>query len=336
MAELINNAQLQQALQKNRDERALAIIRGLGTEYAKSLSGFAPSLTKLLHEPSLSATRQRLAISLLSYGSWQEIEPSIRELLSPQSPLEVQQQAIQAIKKMPEPRVAVLLLELWPGWSPTLRREAQELLLSRPSFVELVLDRAEKGSFDWRQLDLARREQLLRARNSSIQKRASQLQAKIGTSNRSQVLVRYAPALNLTGNIDRGKSHFSKQCAGCHQIDGIGHIVGPDLRGALSNKTSEGILIDILDPNREVDPRYVNYVIVTKSGRTVTGMISNETANSMTLKRAEGIEETILRNEIEEVQGTGKSLMPENLEEQLSLQDAADIISYLLAVRSKK
>jgi putative heme-binding domain-containing protein len=75
---------------------------------------------------------------------------------------------------------------------------------------------------------------------------------------------------------------------------------------------------------------------VTKQGRTVTGIINSESANSMTLKRAEGLEETIMRTDIEEVQATGKSLMPENLDEQLAPQDVADLIRYLLSVRPRK
>jgi hypothetical protein len=54
------------------------------------------------------------------------------------------------------------------------------------------------------------------------------------------------------------------------------------------------------------------------------------------LRRAEGVEETCLRSDIDEIQGTGKSLMPENLEEQLNQQDIADVIGYLLTVRAKK
>ena len=65
-------------------------------------------------------------------------------------------------------------------------------------------------------------------------------------------------------------------------------------------------------------------------------MIATETASSITLRRAEKAEDTILRTQIEEIQATAKSLMPENLETQLNKQDSADLIAYLLAVRSAK
>ncbi|HMO36590.1 MAG TPA: hypothetical protein PKA06_11155, partial [Gemmatales bacterium] len=110
--------------------------------------------------------------------------------------------------------------------------------------------------------------------------------------------------------------------------------VGPDLQGALTNKTATLRLQDILDPNREVDPRYISYVLVTKNGRTVTGILRDESAAGITLQRAEGVEETILRTEVEEMTSSNKSLMPENLEEQLKPQDLVDVIAYLLKKRN--
>ena len=112
--------------------------------------------------------------------------------------------------------------------------------------------------------------------------------------------------------------------------------MGPDLLSALRNKTPETLLIDILDPSREVDPRYLNYQIIAKSGRVFTGMIASETASSITLRRAEKAEDTILRQQIDEIQATGKSVMPDGLEMQLSQQDLADVIGYLLSVAAPK
>jgi putative heme-binding domain-containing protein len=112
--------------------------------------------------------------------------------------------------------------------------------------------------------------------------------------------------------------------------------VGPDLLSALKTKTREGLVIDILDPSREVDPRYINYVVTTKDGRVLTGMIAVESPSSITLRRAEKAEDTVLRNQIDEIQATAKSLMPDELEKQLSKQDLADVIAYLLAVATGK
>jgi len=336
LEQLTQDADLRALIDKKLNERTLSILRGLGPDYAKSFPGLPASLIAMLHQADVNPECKGLAISVLSFAPWKQTEATFRELLNPQSPLTVQQQALQALKAYSDPEVANLLLSLWQGWSPNLRQEAQEILLSRTAFIHQLLDRAEAGAFAWQQIDLARRELLMRSRNADVKKRASALQAKLGISSRTQVLNKYQPALKLDGSVEQGKTLFTKTCASCHQLQGQGHVVGPDLLGALGNKTTEAIFVDILDPNREVDPRYVNYVVVTKAGRTLTGIISSESSSSITFKRAEGIEETVLRTDIDEVQGTGKSLMPENLEEQLSPQDLADVMGYLLSLRPKK
>ena len=65
-------------------------------------------------------------------------------------------------------------------------------------------------------------------------------------------------------------------------------------------------------------------------------MIASETGSSLTLRRAEKAEDTILRQQIDEIQATGKSVMPDGLEMQLSKQDLADLIGYLLSVAAPK
>ena len=134
----------------------------------------------------------------------------------------------------------------------------------------------------------------------------------------------------------QGKAVFKKNCATCHRLEDEGVEVGPDLLSALRNKTREQLLIDLLDPSREVDPRYLNYVVTTKKGETLTGLIAAETASSITLRRGEKAEDTILRGQIDEIQATSKSLMPEGLEMQLSKQNLADLIADLRAVAVPK
>jgi len=125
---------------------------------------------------------------------------------------------------------------------------------------------------------------------------------------------------------------FKKNCATCHKFDGMGYQVGPELLGAIRGKNAEYLLIAILDPSREVDPRYVNYIVETKQGRTFSGLLASESGTSVTLKRGENAEDTILRNQIDGVQATAKSLMPEGLDLQIKQQDMPHLLAYLLYV----
>ena len=74
----------------------------------------------------------------------------------------------------------------------------------------------------------------------------------------------------------------------------------------------------------------------SKDGRVVTGLIESETATSLTLKRAEGATDTILRRDVEQVTTTGQSLMPEGLESRITPREMADLIGFLLGSMTER
>ena len=101
----------------------------------------------------------------------------------------------------------------------------------------------------------------------------------------------------------------------------------------MKNRGAEAILLNVLDPNREVTPQYVDYVVETTDGRTLDGMLAAETATSVTLKRAEDVTDTVLRSNIKRMRGGQVSIMPEGLEQQLDVQAMADLITYVMGVK---
>ena len=109
---------------------------------------------------------------------------------------------------------------------------------------------------------------------------------------------------------------------------GLGEDVGPDIADTRT-KTLEALLFDILVPNAAIDANYVNYVVATKDGRILTGVLTAETAASVTLVRAEKQSDVVLRKDIDEIASTGISLMPEGLEKSINVQEMADLLRFL-------
>jgi putative heme-binding domain-containing protein len=97
------------------------------------------------------------------------------------------------------------------------------------------------------------------------------------------------------------------------------------------NGGKEKLLTNILDPNREVPPNYFGYVVDTAEGESHTGLIVNETANSIILRQAMGTEVVVPRSRISRMQASRQSLMPEGLEEGLSHQNMADLMEFIFA-----
>jgi putative heme-binding domain-containing protein len=89
------------------------------------------------------------------------------------------------------------------------------------------------------------------------------------------------------------------------------------------------LLVSILDPSRETAPDGLGVVVLTTRGQTLTGLLSEESPGAIRLRRAEGVEDVVPRNEIEVLRPTGRSLMPDGLEQVLSPQDVADVIAFL-------
>lgn len=294
---------------------------------------------KLFHQAAATARDEKRplperlsAVRLLGSGPFGPAEIAAASLLTPQTPAELQLAAIRALSPHDREEVAGLLLASWGAYSPAVRREAAEALFARGDRISKLLDALEAKKILANQLEPSRLEQLRKLPDAKLRQRALAVLAGRVASDRQKVVAAYRDALGLRSDAARGRAVFRKNCATCHRLENEGYEVGPDLLSAIRGKPGEYLLIAILDPSREVDPRYLNYVVTTKKGRTLTGMIAAETAASVTLRRGERAEDTILRDQIETVEATAKSVMPEGLEMQLGKQDVADVIAYLQAV----
>jgi len=149
------------------------------------------------------------------------------------------------------------------------------------------------------------------------------------SEERQTLVTTYKDSLSLTGDIDRGREHFRKNCSGCHRVENIGYELAPNL-ATIKARGAETLLTAILDPSREVNPQYLNYVILMDDGRVTAGMIADEGATSLLLRRADNASETLLRIDIDEIKNSGLSLMPEGFEKTLDQQGMADLIVYLM------
>jgi putative membrane-bound dehydrogenase-like protein len=268
------------------------------------------------------------AVRLLAHAPWKIAQPPLLKLLTEDAAQELRLAAVRALAAQPHPEVAALLLKSWKGYTPALRREVTEALLRQPERTKALLKAIEAGTVKAGDIDAARSKQLLNHKDPVVRDLAKKLLQDNLPAERKEVLAKYQASLKLKGDAARGKLIFQKNCATCHRVAGIGVDVGPDISDTRT-KTLEGLLVDILNPNAAIDNNYVNYVITTKDGRTLTGMISTETATGITLKRAENQTDTVLRADIEEILSTGQSLMPEGLEKGISVEEMADLLSFL-------
>jgi putative heme-binding domain-containing protein len=332
------------------DRLAQALVRGLSHGLAQSGSPLrqklardsaraARILVEIIEHAKQTARQEdrnlasRIeAVHAMALAPFADVRDTLRELLTGRSPQELQMAVLQMLRRFSEPESAKMITAAWPGFSPAVRSEAAEVLFGRKAWLPVLLEAVENKTILAGQIDPARLQVLLTHPEPAIRKKAESLLANDKLGRRQDVIAAHRDVLKMKGDAARGKAVFKRECATCHRLEDVGFELGLPLT-SVQNKGREFMLLNILDPNLQVLPEYVNYVALTTEGRSVTGMIVSETASSITLRRAEGQSDTVLRTNLEELQSTGLSIMPEGLETKLSKQDLADVIEYLMSIK---
>jgi putative heme-binding domain-containing protein len=148
---------------------------------------------------------------------------------------------------------------------------------------------------------------------------------------------RPAAILAMTGDAKRGEAVFfteALQCAKCHKVADKGVSLGPDLSAIGKMRTKPELLESILQPSVRVEPQFASYLVKTVDGRSFTGLLVKRDEKQVVLKDAENKEIVLTPADVESVQPSRLSLMPDGLASGLTPQEAADLLEYLASRRA--
>jgi putative membrane-bound dehydrogenase-like protein len=297
---------------------------------AQRLAGMLRETARIAGDDAQPIEARCEALRLVTLVPWETARPALEASLSSTQPPQVQQTALRVAGSFAEPSVAGLILSRFRQWTPSLREEAVAILLSRPIWHAPLVEALESGQVPASQIPLGQRGRLTALRDAGLAQRAQRVLAQLRLGSRSEVLAQYQVALTLSGRAEQGLAVYRRECATCHRWRGEGAEVGPALESVAHRSPAE-LLIHILDPHREVSPQFVEYLVRTVDGRTLSGLVVAESEAGLTLRRAGAQEETISRLQLEELAFSGKSLMPEGLEQRISPQEMADLIALIRA-----
>ena len=267
-----------------------------------------------------------------------ELEPSkpeaarrLLELLSPRLAPTLVNGLLDAVSRCQSAEIGPTLVSAFAGATPEQRRKIVGLLLGRAEWTPELLQALEGRSIATSDLALDERTALADHPDPKLAARAKALLAQSGglpSADRQKVIDSLAPLTLSGGDPLRGKLAFANQCAKCHMHSGEGRRIGPDLTGMAVHPRQE-LLIHILDPSRSVEGNFRQYSVVTDEGRVLSGLLSAQTKTAIQLTDAEGKTHEILRENIEELRASQKSLMPDGFEKQLSPDALADLLAFL-------
>ena len=268
------------------------------------------------------------AVQLLGLSNFEEASATLGRILSLSEPPAVQLAAVSTLGRFNRAEVGTELTKRWSVLTPRLRSEALAVLLARPERSMTLLESLDAGTIRPGDLSSTQIKFLRSHRDPKLRERALKVLGTSAATERENIVKGFLPALNLIGVAAQGKTIYLERCASCHRLGNDGHAVGPDL---VTVKTGgkEKMLVNIVDPNREVQPAYLTYLVETRDDESLIGIIASETGTSVTLRESFARETVIPRSSIRKIQSMGQSLMPEGLEGALSLQEMANLLEYI-------
>ena len=159
---------------------------------------------------------------------------------------------------------------------------------------------------------------------------AGELPKRLGSSFKPEEI------LALTGDAKKGENIFNQssaaQCIKCHAIHGNGGTLGPDLSTIGKKYERKTLLETILDPSKAIAPEYVPYLVETAGGQIHVGFLVEKNADHVLLKDKDRLIR-VPAGEVEEMSTQNKSLMPELVLQDISAQDAADLLAFLTTLK---
>jgi uncharacterized protein len=255
----------------------------------------------------------------------------ILDAVTPRTPPGLAAGMIDALGASTSPEVGQALSKRLDVLAPAARVAALRVLLSRPDATRLLLEALDGGRVQLAELTLDQKQALAAHPDKKIAGQAKKILARGGglpSADRQKVISDMMPLLSKTGDAKLGKLVFTKHCAVCHMHNGEGAKVGPDLSGIAVHPKAE-LLVDIFDPSRSVEGNFRLYTVTKTDGQVLNGMLASESKTAIELIDAQAKKHTLLREDIDTLVGSAKSLMPEGFEKQLSPDDIVNLLEFL-------
>jgi putative membrane-bound dehydrogenase-like protein len=277
-----------------------------------------------------AATTRRFALDTLIFKNKREIIPVLQQLID--DPV-LRGQAVRALAAYDDAETPARLLKRYTDWSDEDKADALQTLTSRPRFALALLDAVAAKQVSRADVSAFTIRQMLALKNPQVTERVEQVWGKIRSPARDKtaVIARYkaalTPAALKKANLATGRALFVKNCASCHRLFGEGGNIGPELTGS-QRANLDYVLENLVDPSAIVAREYQVSVVVTTSGRVLTGIIKAESPQAITVQ-TQNEQVVVPQSEVDSRTVSPLSMMPEGLLDPLRIDEVRDLVTYL-------
>jgi putative heme-binding domain-containing protein len=288
------------------------------------------ALRKTAADPKADATTRRNALQALVENRSPDLLPLLRKLLTDR---DVRGAALRGLASYSDPGTPALILDRYASLTDAEKADAVATLASRPAYALALLDAMQNGRVSRRDLSAFHARQLLAFNDKKLTDRLTKVWGTIRPPSRDKaaLLAKYKSMVppDALKNADRrhGRLLFSKNCASCHTLFNDGGKIGPDLTGS-QRANPDYLLSKLIDPSAVVARDYQMTVVTTRTGRTISGLVKEETDKTLTMQTQNEVVR-LAKSDIEERNRSSQSMMPDGLLTPLSLGEVRDLIAYL-------
>lgn len=243
--------------------------------------------------------------------------------------------ARNALAAYDDPNIPKAMLNPWPGRSEEQQAATVATLTSRPSYAKALLEAIKAKKVPATAISPFQARQIRSLGDESLNTLLTEAWGEIRDTPEAKkaefakwegLLTKEALA---KADPSKGRMIFTAACSACHKLYGQGGAIGPELTGS-DRHNLKYLLENILDPSAVVPADFRVSVLNLKDGRTITGVIPEQTERTLTVQTpAERI--TIERTQIVKQAQLPMSLMPEGLLSALGDENVKNLIAYLMS-----
>jgi putative membrane-bound dehydrogenase-like protein len=238
-----------------------------------------------------------------------------------------------ALGNYQDPEIAARLLTRYPKMSLPLRERVLSLFCSRRAWASRLLDAIAAKTVDSRDLRPPHVLQIVQLQDPTLIARVESLWGRIPGPGSPEKLRRMAEVRGFLpegdkGSVARGRPIFKEQCAVCHKLFNEGESIGPDLTG-VERDNLDFLLSSLVDPSAMIRKEYLAQTVALDDGRVLTGLVIEETAQTLTLFDGNRQKIVLSRVRIEAIKPSPVSLMAEGILDKLPEDQVRDLFKYL-------
>ncbi|QDT51446.1 Cytochrome c [Symmachiella dynata] len=153
-------------------------------------------------------------------------------------------------------------------------------------------------------------------------------------TKRPQTIEEWQKLLEQPGDADAGRRVFFHSggagCYRCHTVNGRGGQIGPELSKVAGTLKRDKLVQSILEPSAEIAPQFSGWSFVMQDGKVHSGLIlAQDREGLVTIGDTQGNVLELSSNKIDERVPQKTSIMPEKLQDQLTVREFRDLLAYL-------